>query len=65
MGTCAECPKNRRTQSRKSKELKMLLNMTNINNMDVENSHNFPKAQTILMVVRTGQGAQQICGMLQ
>lgn len=43
--------------SRKTKDLKILLNFKKVNNMAVENPDNFPNTNRILVVVRSGQVA--------
>lgn len=53
------------SQSREGKELKITLNMKDINNLDIENHKHFPNANRILTVVRTGQGAENTWSMLQ
>lgn len=52
-------------ESRKLKDLKILLNIKEVNGKDEEDSRNFLKVKRILTVVRSGQGPQKVWAMLQ
>ena len=57
--------KGAKPYSNRIKELRYLLSAKHINDQDIEDPRNFPKAQRVLTVIRLGTGTRQTWAMVE